>query len=134
MERQYTVKKVPYGVSDFIRVRRDNMYYVDKTMFLPRLEDEASNIFFIRPRRFGKSIFISMLHAYYDIRQKDNFDKLFAGLRIGEHPTPLRNSFQVLHLDFSQVGGGIDRLEEKFNFYLGVELDGFVEIYSDYYV
>ncbi len=127
------IRQVPYGVSDFLLVRREDLYYVDKTMYLPTLEDEAHNLFFIRPRRFGKSIFLSMLHAYYDLRFSDRFDQLFAGLWIGEHPTPLHNTFQVLHLDFSQVGGNIDRLEEKFNFYLGVELDGFVEIYSDYY-
>ncbi len=70
---QRNLRRVPYGVSDFMLVRRDDMYYVDKTMYLPKLEDENNNLFFIRPRRFGKSIFLSMLHAYYDIRQKDNF-------------------------------------------------------------
>ena len=133
MEAQ-NIKEVPYGISDFKKIRRnDAYYYVDKTMFLPKLEKEASNLFFIRPRRFGKSIFLSMLHAYYDIRERDNFDELFSNLWIGQHPTPLHNHFQVLHLDFSQVGGSIDHLEEEFNFYLGVELDGFVEIYSNYY-
>ena len=130
---QENIKEVPYGISDFCRVRRDDMYYVDKTMYLPKLEKEASNLFFIRPRRFGKSIFLSMLHAYYDIRQKDNFDMLFGNLWIGQHPTPLRNRFQVLHLDFSQVGGTIDRLEEKFDSYLRVQLDAFMEAYRGYY-
>ena len=133
MEQQKKIKRVPYGVSDFRLVRRDDMYYVDKTMFLPKLENEANNLFFIRPRRFGKSIFINMLHAYYDVRLTDQFEELFGNLWIGQHPTPLHNQFQVLHLDFSQVGGNIERLEEKFNFYLGVELDGLVEMYSDYY-
>ncbi len=132
MEQQ-KYRRVPYGVSDFLLVRRDDMYYVDKTMFLPLLEDEASNLFFIRPRRFGKSIFLSMLHAYYDIREKDNFDTLFGSLWVGQHPTPLRNRFQVLHLDFSQVGGTIDRLEEKFDSYLRVQLDAFMEAYRGYY-
>ena len=133
MEQQQHIKEVPYGVSNFITVRRDDMYYVDKTMYLPKLEDENNNIFFIRPHRFGKSIFLSMLHAYYDIREKDNFDELFGNLWVGQHPTPLCNKFQVLHLDFSQVGGDISRLEEKFDFYLGVELNGFVRDYSEYY-
>ena len=132
MEQQ-NMKEVPYGVSDFMTVRRDNLYYVDKTMYLPTLEKESRNLFFIRPRRFGKSIFISMLHAYYDIRQKDNFDTLFGSLWVGKHPTPLHNRFQVLHLDFSQVGGNVERLEEKFDFYLGVQLDGFVRDYCEYY-
>ena len=130
---QENIKEVPYGISDFCRVRRDDMYYVDKTMYLPKLEKEASNLFFIRPRRFGKSIFLSMLHAYYDIRKKDKFEDLFGNLWIGKHPTALRNSFQVLHLDFSQVGGNLERLEEKFDFYLGVAMDGFVRDYGEYY-
>ena len=132
MEQKH-VKQVPYGVSDFYVLRRDDLYYVDKTMYIPQLEDEARYLFFIRPRRFGKSIFISMLHAYYDIRRKDQFQDLFGNLWVGQHPTPLHNKFQVLHLDFSQVGGNIEKLEEKFDFYLGVELNGFARDYKDYY-
>ena len=115
MEHQ-AIKQVPYGVSDFVRVMTQNMYYVDKTMYLPELEKPPSNLFFIRPRRFGKSIFLSMLHAYYDCRQKDRFQTLFGNLWIGSHPTPLQGRYQVLHLDFSQVGGTIEKLEENFNF------------------
>ncbi len=127
------VKQLPYGVSDFMVVRRDDLYYVDKTMYLPRLEDEARFLFFIRPRRFGKSIFISMLHAYYDVRFKDEFDQLFDDLWIGQHPTPLHNKFLVLHLDFSQVGGTIDSLEDNFDAYCGVMLDSFADTYRRYY-
>ena len=65
MEQNH-IKQIPYGVSDFITVVKDNLYYVDKTMYIPELEDLARNLFFIRPRRFGKSLFISMLRAYYD--------------------------------------------------------------------
>lgn len=103
MEQQ-AAKQVPYGVSDFIRVMTQNMYYVDKTMYLTELEKQPSYLFFIRPRRFGKSIFLSMLHAYYDCRLKDKFQQLFGNLWIGRHPTPLQGRYQVLHLDFSQVG------------------------------
>ena len=133
MEQQNKVKGVPYGISDFSRVRRDNMYYVDKTMYLPLLEDEASYLFFIRPRRFGKSIFISMLKAYYDINGTDKFDKLFGDLWIGQHPTPLQGKFLVMHLDFSQVGGTIEQLEENFNSYCSVKLNGFINDYRQYY-
>ena len=132
MEQQQ-VKRVPYGVSDFVKVIEQNQYYVDKTMYLPMLEDEPSYLFFIRPRRFGKSIFLSMLHAYYDCRTKDKFQQWFGGLWIGRHPTPLQGQFQILHLDFSQVGGTIEKLEENFNFYLGVALNGFVRDYAEYY-
>ena len=130
---QNRIKEIPYGVSDFDIVRRDNLYYVDKTMYLPKLESEARFLFFIRPRRFGKSVFISMLRAYYDIRTKDKFQEVFGDLWIGQHPTPLQGKFQVLYLDFSQVGGNIEKLEERFNLFLGVELDGFVRNYHEYY-
>ena len=130
---QNRIKEIPYGVSDFDIVRRDNLYYVDKTMYLPKLESEARFLFFIRPRRFGKSVFISMLRAYYDIRTKDKFQEVFGDLWIGLHPTPLQGKFQVLYLDFSQVGGNIEKLEERFNLFLGVELDGFVRNYHEYY-
>ena len=69
------VKQVPYGVSDFATVMSQNLYYVDKTMFLPELEKQPRNLFFIRPRRFGKSIFLSMLYSYYDCNQKESFEK-----------------------------------------------------------
>ena len=130
---QKVAKRVPYGVSDFVQVIEQNQYYVDKTMYIPALEDEPSYLFCIRPRRFGKSIFLSMLHAYYDCRTKDRFEQWFGNLWIGKHPTSLQGQFQVLHLDFSQVGGTIEVLEEKFNFYLGVQLDGFVRDYAKYY-
>ena len=130
---QNAVKRVPYGVSDFVDVMERYQYYVDKTIYIPMLEDEADNLFFIRPRRFGKSIFLSMLHAYYDIRTKDKFQQWFGDLWIGKHPTSLQGKFQILHLDFSQVGGTIEKLEENFNFYLGVQLDGFVRRYAEYY-
>ena len=68
------IKQVPYGVSDFIDVMTSNMYYVDKTMYLPILEKEARSVFFTRPRRFGKSLFISMLRAYYDCKHKNQFN------------------------------------------------------------
>ncbi len=126
-------KRIPYGRSDFVSIIEQNNYYVDKTMYLPMLEDEAYNLFFIRPRRFGKSLFISMLHAYYDCLTKDKFQDWFGNLWIGQHPTSLHGRYQILHLDFSQIGGDIEHLEEKFNFYLGVELDGFVRDYRAYY-
>ena len=130
---QNAVKRIPYGVQDFVQVIEQNSYYVDKTMYIPKLEDEPNNIFCIRPRRFGKSVFLGMLHAYYDIRTKDKFRQWFGDLWIGKHPTPLQGRYQILHLDFSQVGGTIEELEENFNFYLGMRLDGFINAYDEYY-
>ena len=130
---QNKAKEIPYGVSDFVTIVEQNIYYVDKTMYIPELENQARNLFFIRPRRFGKSVFLGMLHAYYDIRTKDKFQQWFGNLWIGKHPTPLQGRYQILHLDFSQVGGTIEKLEENFNFYLGMRLDGFINAYSEYY-
>ena len=127
------VKRIPYGMSDFVKVIEQNNYYVDKTMYLPMLEDEPNNLFFIRPRRFGKSIFLSMLHAYYDCCTKDKFQEWFGDLWIGLHPTPLQGKFQILHLDFSQVGGTIDKLEENFNTYCCICLNEFMDRYAEYY-
>ena len=128
------VKRLPYGINDFEAVMEQNQYYVDKTMYLPLLENQPSNIIFIRPRRFGKSIFLSMLHAYYDCSKKEKFQTLFGDLWVGKHPTPLQGKYQVLHLDFSYVGGSIDKLEENFDMYLRVKLDGFMRIYQDSYL
>lgn len=77
------IKRIPYGISNFVDVMEQNQYYVDKTMFLPLLEQQPSNLFLIRPRRFGKSFFLSMLRAYYDINRKDKFQSLFGSLWIG---------------------------------------------------
>ena len=131
MEQQ--VKQIPYGVADFAKVIEQNLYYVDKTMFLPALEDQPRNLFFIRPRRFGKSIFLSMLYSYYDCKQKEKFQDLFGNLWIGKHPTPLQGNYQVLYLDFSQITGKIDVLEERFNAYLCINIDGFISRYTEYY-
>ena len=128
------VKHLPYGINNFEAVIEQNQYYVDKTMYLPLLENQPSNIIFIRPRRFGKSIFLSMLHAYYDCSKKEKFQTLFGDLWVGKHPTPLQGKYQVLHLDFSYVGGSIDKLEENFDMYLRVKLDGFMRIYQDSYL
>ena len=131
MEQQ--VKQVPYGVADFATVIEQNLYYVDKTMFIPELEKQPRNLFFIRPRRFGKSIFLSMLYSYYDCTQSHKFQSLFGNLWIGQHSTPLQGKYQVLFLDFSQITGNIDKLETKFNSYLSINLDAFVRQYSEYY-
>ena len=127
------VKRIPYGVSDFVAVVEQNQYYVDKTMYLPLLEQQPSNLFLIRPRRFGKSIFLNMLRAYYDSSQKAKFEKRFGNLWIGRNPTPLQGRYQVLFLDFSKAGVGIENLEANFNLYCRRQLDGFMATYEDAY-
>lgn len=131
MEQQ--VKRIPYGISNFVEVVEQNQYFVDKSMYLPMLEQQPSNLFFIRPRRFGKSIFLSMLRAYYDLAQKDKFQQRFGELWIGSRPTPLQGKFQILHLDFSRVSSGNGTLAEDFNNYCSGALDNFASIYEPYY-
>ena len=126
-------KPIPYGISDFKQVRQENKYLVDKTMFFERMERAGNFLFLVRPRRFGKSLFLNMLEAYYDINEKDNFQELFKGMYVADHPTEYRNSFQVLHLDFSRVGSDVDRLRENFDLYMEVRCDSFAKAYARFY-
>ena len=125
-----SVRQLPLGISDFGRIVHENYYYVDKTMFIPRLEMASSYLFLVRPRRFGKSLLLSMLKYYYDINLKDSFDEYFGQLWIGSHPTPYRNRYAVLHLDFSQVTGTIDELKDNFDSYCGIIIDSFARRYE----
>ena len=125
-----SVRQLPLGISDFGLVVKQGCYYVDKTMYIPRLEMASNYLFLVRPRRFGKSLLLSMLKSYYDINEKDRFDEYFGQLWIGSHPTPYRNRYAVLHLDFSQVTGTIDELKANFDDYCGIKLDGFAQRYE----
>ena len=99
-EKKY--KRLPYGTSNFGRIIVENYVYVDKTKYIELLENEQNpNQFFIRPRKFGKSLFLSMLAYYYDILRTDRFQELFGDLYIGKHPTPLKNSYAVMEFNFS---------------------------------
>ena len=127
------VKGIPYGVASFEEVRSKGRYYVDKTMYLPLLEEANDYLFLIRPRRFGKSVFVSMMQAYYDIAKSDRFDTLFDGLWIKEHPTPLKNVFQAIYFDFSLVSAQADNLKDSFNNYCGIVMNSFIKRYQKYY-
>ena len=128
------IKEIPYGVSDFTVMRDENLYYVDKSMYIPTLENEGRFLFFIRPRRFGKSLFISMLKSYYDCNTTpEQFNRWFGDLWIGQHPTRWQGKYQILHLDFSSVGGKIEDVEVEFDRYCRVKFDSFVDIYRDHY-
>ena len=124
--------KIPYGVANFKRIRTEGYYYVDKTEYLAKMEERDSFVFFVRPRRFGKSLFLDMLRLYYDRNEKANFEQLFGGLWIGEHPTENRNRYLMLALDFSKVGKGADApLDQKFDLYLSTVLDMLLEANGD---
>ena len=126
-------KPIPYGISDFKQVRQENNYLVDKSMYFERMERAGNFLFLVRPRRFGKSLFLNMLEAYYDINEKDNFQELFKGMYVADHPTKYRNYFQVLHLDFSRVGSDVDHLRENFDLYMEVRCDSFAKAYARFY-
>ncbi len=121
------IKKIPYGMTDFESIICDNYYYVDKTHFIALIEKTSRFFFFVRPRRFGKSLFLNMLGLYYDINKKDKFEDIFGGLYIGKHPTPNRNKYLVLTLNFSSVATNMERLEETFNTYCKIVMNGFAE-------
>ena len=125
-------EQIPYGVKDFKRIRLEDFYYVDKTAFIRRLEARANFLFFVRPRRFGKSLLCETLRCYYDIAEKGNFDRLFGGLDIGRDPTANASRYFVLSFDFSFVG----RCEgtnwsEKFARYLDLSLESFIRAHAD---
>ena len=128
------IKELPYGVSDFTDLRRAGCYYTDKTQYIPTMEKAGRFLFLIRPRRFGKSVFLSMLAAYYDIARQDKFDELFDGLWIQQHPTEEKGQYQVIHLDFSQATAGLSgTLKERFDRYCSTKYQVFAEKYAQYY-
>ncbi len=133
MKQKRTDLRIPYGFTDFKRVRTEGYYYVDKTQYLARMEARDSFIFFVRPRRFGKSLFLSMMESYYDLNQKKDFKKLFGGLWLGSHSTENANRFMVLKFDFSKVGGTGKELQESFNRHIEESIDAFVRKYPNCY-
>ncbi|GHT39766.1 hypothetical protein FACS189437_04090 [Bacteroidia bacterium] len=101
------IKRLPYGNSNFESIRTENYAYIDKTRFIELLENEANKYqFFIRPRKFGKSLFYSILLNYYDINRSDKFQSLFGDLYIGQHPTPRKNRYAILQFNFSGINTG----------------------------
>jgi len=127
-------KRIPYGIGDFESIRTKNYYYIDKTKIIEELENHRYP-FFIRPRRFGKSLLISTLEDYYDIKKQDDFDELFKGLYIHEHPTTERNSYMVLRFDFSgiETDKGKEQLFDSFLWKVKMKAKEFVSRYNDYY-
>lgn len=126
-------KKIPYGLTDYVRVLTEDYYYVDKTRYIDDLEKTAAFLFLIRPRRFGKSLFLSMLYCYYDVRYADKFDELFGNQYIGKHPTGEQGQYLVLYFNFSAVRGTGQALEDNFNGYAKIQMEGFADQYASYF-
>jgi hypothetical protein len=123
-------KPIPYGVADFDKFRESNYYYVDKTRYLVDLEKKGRYLFLIRPRRFGKSLFLGIMEAYYDIHLKDRFDDFFSGTDIHRSPTAEKNSYLVLMLNFSMVSPNMSEVERSFLHYIKKSVSGFVRKYG----
>ena len=125
-------KLLAYGMMNFADIRLDNYYYVDKTSFIPVIEQSDRFFFFIRPRRFGKSLTLNMLQHYYDVRTRDKFDALFGDLYIGKHPTRDRNSYLVLYLNFSGISGELHNYRQGLDAHCNTSFDYFCDIYAEY--
>ena len=122
--------RIPYGDSDFRRIRLNRWLYVDKTRFLRRLEQERY-VFLIRPRRFGTSLWVSLLANYYDRRWGHEFDAVFDGTDIGRNPTAERHRYVVLRFDFSAVDDAIETLEREFDTYCTARIRQTLDRYPD---
>ena len=125
-------KRIPYGMMNFVAVRRDDCYYVDKTRFIPVIEQANKFFFYIRPRRFGKSLTLSMLRHYYDVLQKDSFDALYGDLYVGQHPTPERNTYLILYLNFAIVNAELNNYRQALDAHCNTEFNYFCDVYADY--
>lgn len=126
------MEKIPYGISNFKKLRENDYFYIDKTGYIEQLESYGEPyIFFLRPRRFGKSLFISLLDTYYDFKNKDSFDDYFKGLYIGDKKTPLASSYYILKFNFSGINtSNRDSLLEGFTAKVKEGLKKFAERYE----
>ena len=126
------MKKLPYGISNYEELIEDGYYYVDKTRYIEKLENLAEKrIMFLRPRKFGKTLFTSTLENYYDLKKVEKFEKLYGETYIGKNPTKLKNSYHILKFNFS----GIDTTNEEttikgFKEEVSISISGFIAKYN----
>jgi hypothetical protein len=127
------MKKIPYGISNYKLLKSKNYFYIDKTEHIKHIENlNELYVIFLRPRRFGKSLFLSTLQYYYDENSKDEFDVIFDDTYIGKNPTPLKNSFRILFFEFSgiNIDNGIDKIHDRFTFKIKVALSRYFDDYG----
>lgn len=126
--------KFPYGISDFYQIIDEGYFYLDRTMYIRLIEETGKTILFLRPRRFGKSLLLSMLENYYDIAKTDRFDPLFGRLAIGQNPTPLHNRYLIMRWDFSTVAtyGDVEQIQRALTNHVNNAVKLFVGRYSQY--
>ena len=123
-------KRIPYGMMNFVAVREDNCYYVDKTRYIEKVERANKYFFFIRPRRFGKSLTMSMLRHYYDINQTDKFERLYGDTYIGKHPTLNHNKYLIIYLNFAVVNADLGNYRSALDAHCRTEFTVFCDRYS----
>ena len=123
-------KRIPYGMQNFEDVIERDCYYVDKTPFIEQIEESNMYFFYIRPRRFGKSLTLSMLENYYDINKKDKFEEIFGKLYIGQNPTPEHNTYLIIHLNFAEVAAGLDDYKDGLDNHCRLVFNFFCDIYA----
>jgi len=122
-------KKIPYGISDYARIIKENYYYVDKTRFIESVEAAPPFLFLIRPRRFGKSLWLNTMMTYYDVNEAPNFDRLFGETYIGQHSTEEKNNYLILNFNFSGVNPDLVKLETSFEDHCSKSFDNFNAAY-----
>jgi len=133
MEQKEKMKQLPLGVKDYVRLRERNYYFVDKTEYISIMENTSDFLFFTRPRRFGKSLFVSMLKEYYDIHAQDRYEKEFKDTWIYNNPTPERGQYQIMFFNFSRIDVDFNKLEQIFNDYCCSVIEDFADEYAEYY-
>ena len=130
------MKKLPYGISNYEELIEDNYYYVDKTPYIEKLENLAEKrIMFLRPRKFGKTLFTSTIENYYDIQKEDKFEELYKDTYIGKHPTKLKNRYHILRFNFSGIDTeNVETTMRGFKEKVSISIDGFAKRYHiDFY-
>ncbi len=126
-------KRIPYGIADYRRLIQDNMYYVDKTAHIPMIEAAPYYLLFIRPRRFGKTLWLSTLEYYYDINQAEHFDALFGDTYIGQHPTEEHNTYLILAFNFAMVNPDPRKVRHSFASYGKDVIENFLMRYQRFF-
>ena len=123
-------KKIPYGISDYACIIKENYYYVDKTRFIETVEASAPFLFLIRPRRFGKSLWLNTMKAYYDVNTANEFQELFGETYIGQNPTEEKNSYLILSFNFSSVDADLGSVKSSFEEHCSKSFDTFNDYYA----
>ncbi|PDW03948.1 AAA family ATPase [Candidatus Viridilinea mediisalina] len=123
---------LPYGISDFYKIRTEGYHYIDRTSCIPLVEAAGMHLVFLRPRRFGKSLWLSTLENYYDVAKAPAFEQLFGDLAIGQNPTPRRNSYFILRWDFSLVSpqGEVEQISQALHAHMNTRIQAFAQTYQ----